>query len=101
MVLSVLAIAISAAAAGPALQRSDIDGDAPHLVRIALPRGPRDHPHLAEAAAARAPSLDLERQPVVHRLHERNDGLLRLRHRVQVRDDAADDGLVAGLEWLE
>ena len=74
--------------------------DAPHLVGIPLARRARDHPHLAEAASAGATPLDLERQAIVHGLHEGHDRLLGLRHQVQVGDDAADDALVAGLERL-
>ena len=76
-------------------------GDAADLVGIALPRRPRDHPDLAEAAPARAAPLDLQRQSVVHSLHERYDRLLRLRHEVQVGNDAPDDRLVPRLERLD
>ena len=75
-------------------------GDAADVVRVALPRRPRDHSHLAEAAASRAAALDLQRQPVVHRLHEGHDRLFRLRDEVQIRDDAADDVVVSGLQRL-
>ena len=57
----------------------------------ALAHGAGDHARLAEPAAAGAAAEDLDRHPLVHRLGERHERLLRVRPRVEVHDGVLRD----------
>ena len=60
---------------------------------VPLPDGPPDHARLAETAPARAAPGDLEREAVVDRLHQGDDGPPRPGAAVEVGDDPLPHGL--------
>ena len=62
-----------------------------HLLVGSLAHRARDHPGLAEAAAARAAAEDLDVEAVVHDLDERHELLLRVRPVGEVGDRALVD----------
>ena len=73
-----------------------------HLLLGSLAHRARDHPGLAEAAAAGAAAEDLDVEPVVHDLDERDELVLRVRPVGEVGDGALVDGRGhVGVAWAD